>query len=274
MNIDLGISPCPNDTFIFHALLHGLIPLPENLAIHPKLADVQRLNEWAYEGALPATKLSLGVIPYISDNYALLSSGAALGWGCGPLVVAKNRPVDLKTAKVAIPGKFTTAALLLDLTGNFEGERVDMLFNEIMPAVAGGQCELGVIIHEGRFTYGDYGLHKVMDLGEWWEENWHLPLPLGAIAVRRDLQKDIMETLQNAIAASLEYGWANPDASKEFICCNAQELNEQVTREHIATFVTSYSRDLGEKGRGAIDVLVNAARKRMGLPKIHDLFAF
>lgn len=261
--VEIGISPCPNDTYIFHALLHGLVrpDYPRTIKLACRLADVEKLNGWAMAGELPLTKLSVGVLPFALDKYAVLASGAALGWGCGPLVVALDANVDMKTARVALPGRHTTASLLLDLHGGFAGPRREMLFSDIMPAVAAGQADVGVIIHEGRFTYGRHGLVKLLDLGQWWEDAYGLPLPLGAIAVRRDVEPGLAVAMEEAIAGSLEHARARPEDSAAFIRANAQELDEDVTAAHIAAFVTDYSLDLGRQGREAIAWLVNAARK-------------
>lgn len=265
-NLKIGISPCPNDTYIFHALLHGLV-MPEysdHVDISYELADVEKLNAGALAGALPITKLSLGVVPSVLERYALLTSGAALGWGCGPLVVAKNADVDIKTAKIAIPGRHTTANLLLNLHGGFDGERVEMIFSDIIPAIASGKIDLGVIIHEGRFTYAQYGLTRLLDLGRWWENQYHMPLPLGAIAIRRDIELKLAHAMQKAIAQSVTYARIHPEASADFIRVNAQELNASVTAAHIQTFVTDFSLDLGQQGKNAILKLLEAALARQG----------
>lgn len=244
------------------------------MELDPLMADVERLNAHALAGDLEVTKVSLGVAPHIAENYVLLSSGSALGWGCGPLVVARRglTTAELAMARVAIPGKMTTANLLLDLHGGFKGPRVEMLFSEIMPAVAQGEFDLGVLIHEGRFTYETMNLVKILDLGQWWEEKFHLPLPLGAIAAHRDLPAAIILSMQRAIAASLNHARANPDDSAAFIRQHAQELDEGVTRAHIDTFVTDYSLDLGETGRKAIETLTRAALVRQGGNLDRNLF--
>ena len=258
-SLSLGISPCPNDTYIFHALLHGLVPCPAALDLH--MADVEELNSMVCKKTLDVSKISLGAVVDFMDDYALLSSGAALGWGCGPLVVARQDfcASSLKTATVAIPGSMTTANLLLTLHGEFCGPRKAMLFNQVMPAVAKGDADLGLIIHEGRFTFEKFGLKKVLDLGQWWEAAYGLPLPLGAIAVRRDLYLPMALNLQTAIADSLAYANAHPESSRDFIRAHAQEIDDAVTRAHIRTFVTKYSLDLGETGRAAIEILVDKA---------------
>lgn len=272
----LGLSPCPNDTFIFHALLHDLVCIP-GFTSHkclPQLADVEQLNRRAIEGEYEITKLSLGVVPEVIDKYALLSAGAALGWGCGPLLVGRKQylPEELSDLKIAIPGKLTTANLLLDLHGGFNGQRQAMLFSDIMPAVMCGEADLGLIIHEGRFTYAGKGLYKILDLGEWWEKVYNMPLPLGAIAVRRDVAKELALAMENAIQASLAHAWRNPDHSREFIRLHAQEMDEAVTKAHIQTFVTSYSMNLGDSGQRAIEKLLEKALLKKGFKSGEKLF--
>ncbi|MDR3362073.1 MAG: 1,4-dihydroxy-6-naphthoate synthase [Desulfovibrio sp.] len=270
--LSLGLSPCPNDTFIFHALLHGLVPSPVH--IEPHFADVEKLNTLTRQKQLEVSKISLGAVAHIMDAYALLNSGAALGWGCGPLVVARERLPQKTwlTARVATPGPLTTANLLLDLHGGFQGPRLPMLFNEIMPSVARGEADMGVIIHEGRFTYQRVGLKKILDMGEWWEETFRVPLPLGAIVARRDLPLRTARAMQTAIAASLAHARVHPDDSRDFIRAHAQELEESVTQAHIATFVTDFSLDLGAQGRAAIETLVGKAAAMQGRRMPRELF--
>lgn len=271
--ISLGLSPCPNDTFIFHALLEGKVRVPApapwsgEIRFAPHFADVEELNALAVAGRLDVTKLSLGVLARIMDSYALFSSGAALGWGCGPLVVAASPlpPERQATASVAVPGFLTTANLLLDLHGGFGGKRRELLFSEIMAAVSRGETDMGVIIHEGRFTYERHGLCKILDLGQWWEDAFHLPLPLGAIAGRRSLPLEAALAVQAGISASLRHAWAQPEASRDFVRAHAQELDDAVTRAHIETFVTAYSENLGDAGREAIRTLVERSANRLGL---------
>lgn len=264
IKISLGLSPCPNDTFIFHALLNGLATPRgnEKLRFEPLLADVEKLNNMALEEELEVSKISVGVLPHILAKYRVLSSGAALGWGCGPLVVAKKQlsPQEMARAVVAIPGKMTTANMLLGLHDGFKGERREMLFSDVMDAVANGEADAGVIIHECRFTYQALGLVKLLDLGEWWEANYNMPLPLGAIVIRRDVPLERAKAIEDAIAASLRYAWQNPQASAEFIRENAREMDPEVTKAHIRTFVTSYSEELGETGRNAIRTLIRQGR--------------
>ncbi len=257
--ITLGISPCPNDTFIFHALLHNLIDIP--FKIDCIMADVEELNARACAGELHATKLSVGVLPKVLPHYAVLRSGGALGFGCGPLLVARE-PLSLeaqKNATIAIPGHMTTAALLLNLHGHFAGQRHEMIFDAVMPHVLAGKSDMGLIIHEGRFTYEAQGLHKILDLGQWWESAFNAPLPLGAIAVRRDMPREQALALENAITQSIRYAYANPEASAAFIRTHAQELSTEVTAAHIDTFVNEYSLHLGELGEKAISLLLEKA---------------
>lgn len=263
-SLRLGLSPCPNDTYIFHALLHGLVPAPA--ALIPHMADVEELNTLARQGQLEVTKLSLGVVAEIMDDYALLSSGAALGWGCGPLVVARKElsPEEWKNATVAVPGLLTTANLLLTLHGGFQGPRREMLFSDVMPAVARGEADMGLVIHEGRFTYEKLGLTKELDLGQWWESEFHLPLPLGAIAVRRDVPLALARRIQGAITGSLAHANAHPEASREYVRAHAQEMADSVTQAHIKTFVTNFSLDLGAEGRAAIEHLAGRAAALSG----------
>lgn len=256
--LKIGLSPCPNDTFIFHALLHGLVAPASGDApeFEPVFADVEQLNSLALKAQLPITKVSAGVLPAILKDYVVLNSGAALGFGCGPLLVAKDPRIDPATARIAMPGKYTTANLLLDLHGEFTGPRKEMLFSDIMPAIQAGEVDAGVIIHEGRFVYPDYGLTKILDFGEWWESAHAVPLPLGVIVVRRDLAPDLARNIEAAIAESIRFAMAQPELSKPFIHNHAQELDNTVTSAHIRTFVTDYSLDLGSAGRSAIRKLL------------------
>ncbi len=245
----LALSPCPNDTYIFHALLHGLVPFDGELTA--SMADVEALNAAAERGEYEFSKISIGAYPGCAKHYRLLSSGGALGYGCGPLVVARKGEKHL-SGTIAIPGRRTSAAMLLDLCGRFTGTRREMLFSDIIPAVADGRVDLGVIIHEGRFTYEERGLEKVLDLGEWWEDAYHVPVPLGGIVVRRDIPESVAFAMERAITESISYAEQNPEASQSFIREHAQELSDSVIRSHISTFVTAYSSSLGKDGQEAI----------------------
>ena len=266
--LGLGISPCPNDTYIFDALVNRRIAAPFDVA--PHMADVEELNSLAREGRLAVTKLSLAAAGHVLDRYVLLNAGGALGRGCGPLLVSRPElaPGDRAGASVAIPGRMTTANLLLSLTGQFRGPREEMIFDQVMPAVERGETGLGLIIHEGRFTYEQRGLRLVLDLGKWWEENMALPLPLGVIAVRRDLGPETALLVEEAIRQSLLHARTHPQDGREFIRAHAQEMDEQVMADHIATFVNDFSLDLGEEGRNAIMALFRAGAEHAGYPTL------
>lgn len=261
----LAFSPCPNDTFIFHAMLHGLVDT-EGLSFNPYINDVEDLNRNAGEGRFHVTKLSFHAYLLLQNNYCMLDAGAALGFGCGPVLVARedsvfNRKKDsLKDAVIAIPGEYTTAHLLLKLW--FPGlHTVSTRFNAIIPGVCDGVYDAGLIIHEGRFVYPRYGLRKIVDLGEWWEQETGMPIPLGCIAIRRDLMEH-HERVGCIIAASAAYAQRNPEQSRSYICSHAQEMDDTVIREHIALYVNDFSLSLGEEGMKAVTILEEMARCR------------
>ena len=252
MGLSLGFSPCPNDTFVFHALVHGLVDGP---AFDPPVhADIDVLNAHALAGDLDVVKVSYGVLPRLS-GYTPLSSGGALGRGCGPLVVTRGK-ADVRGATVAIPGRDTTAYLLLRLWDQGAGSTVVMPFDRIMPAVRDGEVDAGLVIHESRFTYPSYGLTAVADLGDWWEAETGLPIPLGAIVARTGLDTAAIEA---AIRASVEHAWAHPEASRDYVLAHSQELAPDVVDAHIALYVNEFTRDLGDEGRRAVDELLKRA---------------
>ncbi|NLG66966.1 MAG: 1,4-dihydroxy-6-naphthoate synthase [Actinobacteria bacterium] len=258
----LAFSPCPNDTFIFHAWVNGLVPGAP--AVEPVLADIDELNAMALRGEPEVTKLSFAALTRVRDRYALLHAGGALGRGCGPLLVVReeasvNRPEDLATTTIAIPGELTTAALLLRLRLPRAGDFAVMRFDQIMPAVAEGRVAAGAIIHEGRFTYPGYGLRCLQDLGEWWEVETRLPIPLGGIAVRRDLTERVAAAADAAVRRSVAHALAHPDAAAGYIRQHAQEMEAAVCREHIALYVNEFSLDYGSEGRMAIETLLQRA---------------
>ncbi len=272
MALSLGISPCPNDTYIFSALIEGRTPLPDGLGpVNAHLADVEELNALARKGRLDVTKLSVAAAARVLDEYVLLNSGAALGRGCGPLLVASSpcSAADLADAPIAVPGNLTTANLLLSLHGGFHGPRTELLFDRIMPELAAGKYAAGVIIHEGRFTYAAHGLSLVLDLGEWWEKTTGAAIPLGVIAARRSLGLEKLRRIDALVRDSLEDANADPDAGAAFIRAHAQEMDEAVRAKHIATFVNDYSLDLGGEGRSAVRGLIAKAAEIGGiaLPK-------
>jgi len=255
-SLTFGFSPCPNDTFAFHALVHGLVDAP--FEVEPMLLDIEELNRRARSGALELTKLSFGAFGRVGDRYRLLRSGAALGRGVGPLVVARDA-LELEGARVAIPGRETTAFLLFRLAYPQHGEVVERRYDEIVDAVAAGEVEAGLIIHESRFTYADHGLVAVADLGEWWERETALPVPLAGICARADLDDATVAAAEATIRASVEYAFAHPEASREYVRAHAQELSEEVCRAHIELYVNRFSLDLGDEGVAAVNRLVAGA---------------
>ncbi len=266
-DLSLGYSPCPNDTFIFYALVHGLIPL-EGLRIRQRLEDVETLNRLAVEGALDMTKISYHALGHLRQDYVLLRSGGALGRGCGPLVVTRTPGTmdELRGKSIAIPGRLTTAALLLQLQGEGYGQLIEMPFHQIMGAVKDGSVDAGVIIHESRFTYSDEGLFERIDLGRWWEEETGLPIPLGGIMMRRSLGIRIAHLLENALRQSLDYAFAHPEEPEQYIRRHAQELSAEVIRSHIQLYVNDFSRDLGEEGERGVAELLRRAEERGLIP--------
>ncbi|MGM0424116.1 MAG: 1,4-dihydroxy-6-naphthoate synthase [Thermodesulfobacteriota bacterium] len=256
-SISLGISPCPNDTYIFYGLLHGLVDL-EGITFQSVLADVESLNQMACRQGLDVVKLSVAAYTQVQENYHLLGAGGALGWCCGPLLVSR-RPCScekLEQARIAVPGKMTTACLLLGLMGWHQGKRLEMDYARILPAVAKGEADAGLVIHEGRFTYAQHGLHLVLDLGQWWEEETGLPLPLGIIACHKRLGQEFVPWMESRIRKSLDLARKSPDLAWEFICSQAQEMDPGTILRHIETFVTEYSYDLGQQGQRALEVLL------------------
>jgi 1,4-dihydroxy-6-naphthoate synthase len=258
-----GFSPCPNDTFAFHALVHGLVDAP--FRVRPVLLDIEELNRRAHDGELDLTKLSFGALPANEERYEMLRSGAALGHGCGPLVVTRE-PMPLEQAsagRLAIPGYETTAFLLLRLlAGEPAGPVVELRFDRILGAVAGGEVDAGLIIHESRFTYAEHGLVAAADLGELWEARTGLPVPLAAICARRVLDDELRRAAEDAIRRSVEHAFADPDASREYVRAHSQELSEEVCRQHIALYVNEFSVDVGDEGLAAIRALTEAAAPR------------
>jgi 1,4-dihydroxy-6-naphthoate synthase len=267
-----GFSPCPNDTFAFWAAAHGVVPSPIELV--PELADIEALNERALAGgdAPEVTKLSLPALALLAGRYAVLPAGAALGFGCGPLVVCRaDSPLrtlaDLAGARVAIPGVHTTANLLLrSLSPALPREVVPMRFEQVMPAVMRGDCDAGLVIHEGRFTYRDHGLRALADLGELWERATGGPLPLGVIAARRDLPAATCREVSALLRASVELARASPERPRAWVRAHAQELAADVCDRHIALYVNDFTVDLGERGRRAILGLLARGRATGLLP--------
>jgi 1,4-dihydroxy-6-naphthoate synthase len=261
--MELGYSFCPNDTFIFYALSHAKVEAP--FAVQERLEDVETLNRWAGEGRLPLTKISYAAYGRVREQYVALRSGGALGRGVGPLLVAKKPMDKLVDKRIAIPGRGTTAFLLLSLhTERFVP--VELRYDEIMPAVERGEVDAGLIIHESRFTYHLHGLVKVLDLGEWWESVTGLPLPLGAILARRDLGEATIRAAERAVRESLEYAYAHPEETVAYIKQHASELEDEVIWAHIRTYVNPFSLDVGEEGQRAVAELFHRAEAKGFLP--------
>lgn len=267
MTLTLGFSPCPNDTFIFDALVNHKIDT-EGLEFDVRLEDVETLNKWALDGLLDISKISYGVLPLVTDRYRLLDAGGALGKGVGPLLISK-KPMSLTglgSASIAVPGERTTAHLLFSLAFPMARNKRFMIFSDIEDAVLSGQVDCGVIIHENRFTYQLKGLTKLLDLGEFWEKETGAPIPLGGIICRRDMAapESATETTAESLAAkinrlirkSLEYAFARYPALPEFVTSHAQEMSETVMRQHIDLYVNNHSLTLGPDGENAINTLL------------------
>jgi 1,4-dihydroxy-6-naphthoate synthase len=262
MNLSFGFSPCPNDTFAFDALVHGRIAAPFTAV--PALHDIEQLNALAREGRYELTKLSFGALAGLRDRYTMLRTGGALGRGCGPLVVAREA-ASLEAAaagKIAIPGWDTTAYLLLRLAAPALGEVVEVRYDQILDAVASGQVDAGLIIHESRFTYQEHGLVRVADLGEWWEADTGLPVPLAVIGARADLEPELVAEAEAALRASVEYAFAHPEASRAYVRAHSQELSDEVCDSHIALYVNEFSIDLGDEGLRAVHALTSRTDER------------
>ena len=265
--LSLGFSPCPNDTFMFYPLVHGLVDTG-CLSYRERLEDVETLNRLALAGELDVSKVSYHALGHIRDNYALLRAGSALGRGCGPLLVAADRidPADLRGRTIAVPGRYTTAKLLLRLFDPALDKFIIMPFNEIMDAVLAGNVDAGLIIHESRFTYQGFGLHKLLDLGEWWEGETGLPIPLGGIVSRRSLGAEKIAAVERALKAGVGYARSHPDEAARYIGEHAQEMSPEVCAAHIGLYVNDFSDDLGDEGIRAITCLLQRAEEAGLIP--------
>jgi len=281
MKLTLGFSPCPNDTFIFDALTHGKIDT-EGLTFDVFFDDVETLNQKAMRGELDVTKLSFHAFAYVVEKYALLNSGSALGFGVGPLLICKKENIEkihslltshISHLKIGIPGKYTTANFLLGVAYPQLQDKREMVFSDIEDALLNDEIDLGLIIHENRFTYQDKGLHKVMDLGNYWEEKTSCAIPLGGIVVNRKLPIDVQQKINRLIRKSVEFAFANPKSAIEFIRQHAQEMDEAVMYKHIDLYVNQYSIDLGLEGKKAIDTLFEIATQNKVIPELtKDLY--
>lgn len=280
MKLSLGFSPCPNDTFIFDALIHHKIDT-EGLDFDVEYHDVETLNQKAFKKELAITKLSYHAFAYVVEDYELLDAGSALGFGVGPLLITKNQelaeklsayagealPEEFQHLKIGIPGKFTTANFLLGLAYPELQNKEILVFSDIESALLNDDIDLGLIIHENRFTYQAKGLFKVVDLGEFWEKTTESPIPLGGIVISRDLPNEIKDKVNRLIRKSVEYSFANPKSGLEYIRSHAQEMEESVMYKHIELYVNQYSIDLGELGKKAITSMFDRANELNIVPK-------
>ncbi len=253
MRLSLGFSPCPNDTFIFDALLHHKIDT-EGLEFDITIADVEELNRLAFEGTLDMSKLSYHALGYVLPTYILLNSGSALGNNCGPLLIGTRywEPADIDHAKIAIPGTYTTANFLLGLAFPNASNRQAYLFSEIEEAVLTGAVDLGLIIHENRFTYQDRGLVKIMDLGEYWESSTQLPIPLGGIVIKRTFPLEIQQKVDRVLSRSVAYALKHPEGTLNYVRKYAQEMDESVMLSHIQLYVNDFTITLDTLGKKAV----------------------
>lgn len=283
MKLTLGFSPCPNDTFIFDALIHHKIDT-EGLDFEVFYEDVETLNQKAFRGDLDVTKLSYHAYAYMTERYVLLDSGSALGFGVGPMLISKREisnaelqenklrisPSEFRTPVIGIPGKYTTANFLLGLAFPEATNKEILVFSDIENAVLDGRVDVGLIIHENRFTYQDKGLKKVIDLGDYWEKQTGCAIPLGGIVANRNLPQDVLHKLNRVLRRSVEFAFANPKSGLEFIRSHAQEMSEEVMYKHIDLYVNQYSIDLGVEGRKAIELMFNTALEKGIIPEIKD----
>ncbi|HOV90779.1 MAG TPA: 1,4-dihydroxy-6-naphthoate synthase [Syntrophorhabdaceae bacterium] len=258
--LDLAFSPCPNDTFIFHALVARRIDTMP-FYFNPFIEDVEELNRRAFGGIHHITKLSFYAYLLLKDRYELLDAGAAMGFGCGPLLVAGESLKSLKNARIAVPGQYTTAYLLFQLWHGKTENVIFTRFDNILPGIASGEYDCGIIIHEGRFVYPDYNCVKVIDLGEWWETQTGLPIPLGCITIKSHMV-EYKISVENLIRNSIDYARRHPSDSQGFIRSHAQEMDDKVISEHISLYVNEYSMFLDEQGKKAVSVLEEMARKQ------------
>ena len=273
MKLTLGFSPCPNDTFIFDALVNKKIDT-EGLEFEVLLEDVETLNKWSFENKLDITKLSYPAFFQNLDKYVLLSSGAALGKGVGPLLISKQNiqhsTFNFQQATIALPGKNTTANLLFSFAYPEAKNKKHMIFSAIEESVINEQTELGVIIHENRFTYQQKGLHKVTDLGEYWEKKMKAPIPLGGIAVSRSIDKKISLKIDRLIRNSIEFAFSNYPLITDYVKQHSQEMSEDVMRQHIELYVNNFSIDLGNEGKQAIETLYKIAATQLPVSSVQS----
>ncbi|MFQ5561089.1 MAG: 1,4-dihydroxy-6-naphthoate synthase [Nitrospinota bacterium] len=268
--VEIGISPCPNDTFIFDAMIHGKVDT-EGITFNPFFADVEELNQRAFTQEFLVTKMSYFSYAFLTNTFVALNSGSALGEGCGPLLIchpdAYTKPVH--SLKTAIPGKYTTAHLLLSLAFPGISRKQEMLFTEIEGAILSGEVDAGAIIHENRFTYKKKGLLKKADLGTWWETTSGLPIPLGGIFIQRETSLEIRQLVNRVLKKSIKYAFENPESSRPFTKQHASELEDSVIDQHIKLYVNQFSLDLGARGKQAISALFKKAVEKNLVPATH-----
>jgi 1,4-dihydroxy-6-naphthoate synthase len=269
MRLTLGFSPCPNDTFIFDAMVHGRIDT-EGLEFDYFLTDVEELNRKALSADVDVTKISYNAFAYVAQNYLILDAGSALGHRNGPLLISKNRIgiSELPGLKIAIPGKYTTANLLFSIAWPEVVNKTEYLFSDIEDALLKDEVDAGLIIHETRFTYFRRGLHKLADMGEYWETLTGLPIPLGAIVIKRSIPDDIALKVNRVVRRSLEYAYKDSFASYDFVSDNAREMDSTIMNNHIKLFVNEYTLNLGKKGREAIVELFRIAGEKGVIPAL------
>lgn len=269
MKLTLGFSPCPNDTFIFDAIVNGKIT-QDDLQISPVIADIEALNNLSLNAELDITKISCSAYPAVSKDYQLLNAGSALGRNCGPLLVCYKDFAwrDLPKLEIAIPGEKTTANLLLNIFAREANKRTEYVFSAIEDAVIAGKADAGLVIHESRFTFEQKGLKKMADMGELWEQYTGLPLPLGCIAVRRTLPEHMKRQVEKWVHDSVRFAFDNPSASREFVMQNASEMTEDVQKKHIALYVNGFSLDLGVQGKKALELLFRKGKESGLLPDV------
>jgi 1,4-dihydroxy-6-naphthoate synthase len=269
--LQLGISTCPNDTFMFDALVHGRVDT-EGLLFDMVMQDVEELNKKAANAVLDVTKMSFHGYAYVADDYQWLDAGSALGKNNGPLLISKHKiyPDEVNDIKIAIPGEKTTANLLLSVAFPNAQNRHAYLFSDIEEVVLSGECDAGLIIHENRFTYAQRGLHKILDLGEFWEEKTQSPIPLGGIAIKRSLPEELKLKVNRILKRSVAYAFAHPKEAYPFIREHAKEMDESVMYRHIDLYVNEFSKELGEEGRRSITYLYDFAQKHKLIPDLPE----
>ncbi len=272
--VSIGFSTCPNDTFIFDAMIHGKIDT-KGLNFELVMGDVEELNKMALNSELDITKLSYHAYAHLWQQYQILDAGSALGRNNGPILISKKKiyPDEVNDIKIAIPGKHTTANLLLSIAYPKAKQKIEYLFSDIEEAIASNEVDAGLIIHETRFTYPKNGFKKIIDLGEFWEQEVNAPIPLGGIVVKRNLDAELKQNINNIIKNSLEFAYQNPQEPVKFMKQYAQEMAEDIMQQHINLYVNQFSLDLGKEGKRSIDTLYKKAFELKQIPQLpKDIF--